>query len=61
MKRTELIKRIEACGAVFVREGSDHTVYRSALTGRIFTVPRHREIDKHTANGILKEACGGKA
>ena len=54
MKRRVLIKRITECGAVFVREGAKHEVYR---TGKSFTVPRHAEVNRFTAEAILADAC----
>jgi mRNA interferase HicA len=45
MKRIALIRHIEAHGAVFVREGGGHTVYRNPQTNRSSTIPRHNEIN----------------
>jgi hypothetical protein len=45
-----------------VREGKKHSVYSNPRTKQDFTVPRHAEINKYTAEAILKAACekGGK-
>lgn len=59
MKRTDLIKKLKAAGATFDHEGANHTVYKVA--GQIITVPRHREINEYTANGILKDAAEAMA
>ncbi|MHB2021109.1 MAG: type II toxin-antitoxin system HicA family toxin [Candidatus Xenobia bacterium] len=40
MKRTEFIRKIQAAGWSFLREGGEHTVY-AKKTFR-FAVPRHR-------------------
>lgn len=54
MKRTALIRHIEAHGAVFVREGGEHTVYKNPKTNRSTTIPRHNEINDITAERICK-------
>lgn len=36
-----------------VREGSNHTIF--ALGGFHFAVPRHNEINEHTAQAIMKD------
>jgi mRNA interferase HicA len=54
MKRVALIRHIEAHGAIFVREGGEHTVYRNPQTNRSATIPRHNEINDFTAAGICK-------
>ena len=55
MKRTDLIRHLEAHGCVFVREGSKHTIYSNPATGAYSTVPRHREIKKHLARKICED------
>jgi hypothetical protein len=58
-KRRDLLRRIREAGQarqlelVEVREGASHTVY--VLAGCRFTVPRHTEINEHTAEGIMKD------
>ena len=54
MKRRDLIKKLEAKGYEFAREGQKHTVYKKG--NKEEQVPRHREINEITANGILKRA-----
>jgi predicted RNA binding protein YcfA (HicA-like mRNA interferase family) len=51
-----LIRRIEAAGAIFVREGGSHTVYQNPRTGLLLSVPRHREISEKLARTIIREA-----
>lgn len=36
-----------------VREGANHTIF--SVGGFIFPVPRHTEINDHTAQGILRD------
>jgi mRNA interferase HicA len=56
MKRRDVIQRIEAAGAEFVREGSDHTIYRNPRIDLIIPVPRHREIAELLARKIIRDA-----
>lgn len=60
MKRRELLKKLGAAGAVFVREGGSHTIYLNPETGVLIVVPRHPEIAEGTARKILKEASARK-
>jgi mRNA interferase HicA len=39
---------------VKVREGANHTIYR--INRAMVSIPRHREINELTAQGILKDA-----
>ena len=54
MKRTELIKKITALGAVLARHGAKHDWYviKEANIGQ--AVPRHTEIKESTARLIIK-------
>lgn len=38
----------------FVREGSNHEVW--TIGSERLVIPRHREINGHTASGIIKQA-----
>ena len=55
MKRRDLIRRLEAAGFRAVRDSGDHTIYRKEGS-RSVQVPRHRELNERTAQGILKDA-----
>lgn len=55
MKRVDLIKEIQATGAVLVRHGSKHDWYRNPATGAYQPVPRHREINERLARHIIKQ------
>ncbi|MCY3863429.1 MAG: type II toxin-antitoxin system HicA family toxin [bacterium] len=55
MKRVDLIKQIQASGAVLVRHGSKHDWYRNPVTGAYQPVPRHREINERLARHIIKQ------
>jgi mRNA interferase HicA len=56
VKRKDLIRRIVELGAVFDREGGDHTIYRNPRTGSLVPVPRHAEINELTAKKIIRDA-----
>ena len=55
MKRTELLQRLNRQGAVLIRHGGKHDVYRQPKTNKETTVPRHDEINEFTAKAILKK------
>jgi mRNA interferase HicA len=44
MKRKDLIKHLRASGCVFVREGSEHSIWENTANGKRTSIPRHREI-----------------
>ncbi len=53
MKKNQLIKHLKAHGAILLREGSRHTIYRK---GHLKTqVPRHQEIVDELARKICKD------
>jgi mRNA interferase HicA len=41
MKRTDLVRHLEKFGCIFIREGSNHTIYKNPLNGRMTSIPRH--------------------
>ena len=55
MRRHDLIREIERLGAVFIREGSRHTLYEHPVTREIIAVPRHNEIREQMAKRILRQ------
>jgi len=54
MKRTELIRTIEATGCVLIRHGGKHDWYQNPTTKVSQPVPRHREIKETLAKHIIK-------
>ncbi|MBQ9430940.1 MAG: type II toxin-antitoxin system HicA family toxin [Kiritimatiellae bacterium] len=54
MKFRDLIAKLEAAGAVLVRHGADHDWYRNPRTGVAQPVPRHCEVNEHTARSIIR-------
>jgi len=58
MKWSEIKRLTDKAGAIFVRHGKRHDVYKNPVTGAIFLIGRHRseEVPKGTANDVLKKA-----
>lgn len=57
MKTSELLKLLKEAGCYKIREGGNHTQYRSPLTGKTFSLSRHaKELPTGTVNKILKDA-----
>ncbi len=54
MKRTELIRAIEAMGCVLIRHGGKHDWYQNPATKMSQPVPRHREIKDSLAKHIIR-------
>lgn len=57
MIRVELIRTIEECGCMLIRNGAKHDWYRNPTTGVSQPVPRHREIKEHLARHIIRMLC----
>ncbi|MEX2141985.1 MAG: type II toxin-antitoxin system HicA family toxin [Pirellulales bacterium] len=55
MKRKDLIKHLRTNGCLFVREGSDHSIWESPASRRRTSIPRHREIPEFTVTRICKQ------
>jgi len=60
VKKRDLIKQLRAIAKAadtdleFVREGANHEVW--TIGDERLVIPRHREINEHTAKGIIKKA-----
>ena len=54
MKRTKLLQVLNKMGAIFVRHGKKHDVYKQPATKIETTVPGHDEIKEYTAKSIIK-------
>ena len=55
MKRRDLLRYLAEHDCVQVREGANHTVFLNPASGRISTVPRHREINPGLARKICQD------
>jgi mRNA interferase HicA len=53
VKRTDLIRHLRLHGCELLREGGSHYVNR--VTGKVATVPRHREINDFIARKICRD------
>ena len=57
MKTSELLKLLKKNKCSLIRNGNRHDVWYSEITGKQFTVPRHKaEIPTGTLKNILKDA-----
>ena len=62
MKRRDLIRKLEAAGYRWAREGDHTTMYKPGVPKNqpplrgLIQVPRHAEINEITAREILKQA-----
>lgn len=54
MKRTDLIKKLQALGCVLIRHGSKHDWYQNPQNKVSQPVPRHREVNELLAKHIIK-------
>lgn len=60
MKKRELLRRLRAIATSadleldFVREGANHEIWR--IGNERIVIPRHREVNERTADGILRKA-----
>jgi predicted RNA binding protein YcfA (HicA-like mRNA interferase family) len=55
MKRTELLRKIAAQGAIFLRHGGNHDIYMQPQTRVQQPVPRHGDVPDLLARRILKK------
>lgn len=55
MKRRDLVTKIEAAGAVFIRHGGKHDWYQNPTTKVCQPVPRHTEINEFLAKAIIRK------
>lgn len=55
MKRTDLVRHLQAHGCDLYREGSKHSLYRNRTTNQVAAVPRHSEIKEPTARRICAD------
>ncbi|MFI3219902.1 MAG: type II toxin-antitoxin system HicA family toxin [Methylococcales bacterium] len=55
MKRSELIRYLNAQGCELLREGGRHSWWQNPLQNRRSAIPRHSEISDILANKICKD------
>ncbi|MCD8334407.1 MAG: type II toxin-antitoxin system HicA family toxin [Clostridiales bacterium] len=58
MRYSELEKQLKKAGCTVLREGANHCIWYSPITGKRFPVSRHKteEIPKGTLKSILRDA-----
>jgi len=54
MKRSDLMKKIEKYGCIFIRHGRKHDWCQNPKTKICQPIPRHREINDNLAKHIIK-------
>jgi mRNA interferase HicA len=59
VKRTALIRSLEAMGCVLIRHGASHDWYQYPSTKISQPVPRHRDVSDTLARHILKMLQNG--
>ena len=55
MKRTDLIRKLEASGCRLIRHGGKHDWYTNPQNGFSQPIPRHREVKEVLVKSILKK------
>ncbi len=55
MKRTELVRHLEAHGCLLLREGARHSIFVNRAAGKATSVPRHKEINDFLARKICRD------
>ena len=55
MRRVDLLRHLEQHGCKLLREGGSHTLYVNPSSGKVSTVPRHREINEILARKICRD------
>jgi predicted RNA binding protein YcfA (HicA-like mRNA interferase family) len=55
VKRADLVRHLQKHGCALLREGAKHSVFLNPRSGRVSTVPRHREINDYLAIKICRD------
>ena len=55
MKRTELVRHLEAHGCLLLREGARQSIFVNRAAGKATSVPRHKEINDFLARKICRD------
>ena len=55
MKLKDLLKHLEDHNCRFVRQGGNHTIYKNLNSGKMTSVPRHREVKGNLAKKICDD------
>lgn len=55
MKRRDLIRKLEEIGCVLIRNRGKHEIWTNSKTKVSQPVPRHNEVNEHTAKSIISK------
>jgi hypothetical protein len=55
LKHQDLLRHLKAHGCELLREGRRHSVFVNRASGKVSTVPRHREINDFLARKICQD------
>jgi len=55
VRRVDLLRHLDQHGCELLREGGSHTLYVNPISGKVTTVPRHREINELLARKICRD------
>jgi len=55
LKRSDLVRQLEAAGCVLLRHGGKHDIYHNPKSGMTQPVPRHKEINEYLAKKIIRD------
>ncbi|MBY0231016.1 MAG: type II toxin-antitoxin system HicA family toxin [Gemmataceae bacterium] len=55
MKREVLLRHLRRHGCRPLREGGGHSIWVNQANGKRSSIPRHREVNDHTARGICRQ------
>jgi predicted RNA binding protein YcfA (HicA-like mRNA interferase family) len=55
VKRAALVRHVARHGCELLREGANHSVFVNRATGKVSTIPRHREVNDLLARKICRD------
>jgi len=55
VKRSELVRHLEAHDCRLLREGARHSIFVNRAAGKAASIPRHREINDFLARRICRD------
>jgi mRNA interferase HicA len=55
VKRRDLLRYLRRHRCEVLREGANHTVFVNRRSGKVSTVPRHREINEYLVRKICRD------
>jgi mRNA interferase HicA len=55
MKLKDLLKHLDEHGCRLFRQGGNHTIYKNVHSGKMTSVPRHRDVKGNLAKKICDD------